>query len=111
MGGVGEEKFNPKGDLTKAQAATILINALGVEALAPNGNYPTGFKDDASIPYWAKDSVFMAKQMGLIDGTENGFFQPNKTLTRAEAASILNNYIKYLSYELKEDFRERIVNY
>ena len=111
MGGVGEDRFDPKGELTKAQAATILISALGIEALAPNGNYQTGFKDDASIPYWAKDSVFMAKQMGLVDGTESGFFQPNKTLTRAEAASILNNYIKYLSYELREDFRERIVNY
>jgi hypothetical protein len=53
----------------------------------------------------------MARSLGLIDGTENGFFQPNKSLTRAEAASILNNYIHYLSYDLREDFRERIVNY
>ena len=111
MGGVGEDRFEPKGELSKAQAATILINALGVEALAPNGAYSTGFKDDYSIPYWAKDSVYMARSLGLIDGTENGFFQPNKSLTRAEAASILNNYIHYLSYDLREDFRERIVNY
>lgn len=111
MGGVGEDRFEPKSELTKAQAATILISALGVEALSPNGAYSTGFKDDNSIPYWAKDSVYMARQLGLIDGTENGFFQPNKSLTRAEAASIMNNYIHYLSYDLREDFRERIVNY
>ncbi len=111
MSGTGDEKFNPKGELTKAQAATILINALGVESLVPNGNYSTGFKDDYSIPYWAKDSVYMAKTLGLMEATENGFFQPNKTVTRAEAANILKNYIDYLSYELREDFRERIVNY
>lgn len=111
MSGVGEDLFDPDGVLTKAQAATILINALGFHALAPNGNYATGYADDNRIPFWAKDSVFLAKEIGLITGTENNYFQPDKPLTRAEAAAILDAYIRYMTYELREDYRERIINY
>lgn len=111
MVGIGQEKFDPKGEVTNAQAAQILISSLGYESLVPGGNYVIGFADDASIPYWAKDSVYMAKQIGLMKGTENGYFQPDKVLTRAEAAVLLRDYMTYMSEELREDFRERIMNY
>lgn len=111
MSGVGDNRFEPQGNITKAQAATILINALGFDGLAPNAAYSTGFRDDAAIPFWARDSVYLAKEIGLIGGTENNYFQPDKALTRAEAASIIDNYIKYLTYELKEEYTQRILNY
>lgn len=111
MVGIGQEKFDPKGEITNAQAAKILISSLGYESLVPGGNYAIGFADDASIPYWAKDSIYMAKQIGLMNGTENGYFQPDKVLTRAEAAVLLKDYMTYMSEELREDFRERIMNY
>lgn len=111
MSGVGQDKFDLKGELTNAQAAKILITSLGYESLVPGGHYETGFADDDLIPYWAKDAVYMAKQIGLMNGTDNGYFQPNKTLTRAEAAVLLRDYMNYMSEELREDFRERIMNY
>ena len=111
MSGTGDNRFEPQGNITKAQAATILINALGFDGLAPNAAYSTGFRDDAAIPFWARDSVYLAKEIGLIGGTENNYFQPDKALTRAEAASIIDNYIKYLTYELKEEYTQRILNY
>lgn len=111
MSGVGENRFEPNAHLTKAQAATILINALGFSGLAPTGSYMTGFRDDYAIPFWARDSVYLAREIGLASGTANNFFQPDKTLTRAEAAALLHNYIMYLTYEMREDYRERILNY
>ncbi|MBP2027124.1 hypothetical protein J2Z35_000918 [Acetoanaerobium pronyense] len=111
MSGVGENRFEPDGHLTKAQAATIMINALGFSGLAPTGAYMTGFRDDYAIPFWARDSVYLAREIGLASGTANNYFQPDKTLTRAEAAALLHNYIMYLTYEMREDYRERILNY
>lgn len=111
MSGVGENRFEPNSHLTKAQAATIMINALGFSGLAPTGSYMTGFRDDYAIPFWARDSVYLAREIGLASGTANNFFQPDKTLTRAEAAALLQNYIMYLTYDMREDYRERILNY
>ncbi|MDO4720773.1 MAG: S-layer homology domain-containing protein [Peptostreptococcaceae bacterium] len=111
MVGVGEEKFAPKQEMTNAQAAQILMLSLGYENLAPGGAYAVGFADEDRIPYWAKDAVYMAKQIGLMTGTEEGYFHPDKTLTRAQAAVLLRDYMNYMSEELREDFRERIMNY
>lgn len=111
MVGVGEEKFAPKEDLTNAQAAQILMLSLGYENLAPGGDYTLGFADDDKIPYWAKDAVYMARETGLMRGNDEGYFQPDKPLTRAQAAVLLRDYINYMSEELREDFKERIMNY
>lgn len=111
LDGVGEHRFDPNGNLSRAQAAQILINALGFQLLAPNGNFATGYVDDEEIPFWARDSVYLASEIGIMQGSENNYFQPDRALTRAEAASILESYIRYLTYELREEYRERIMNY
>ncbi|HHX50885.1 MAG TPA: S-layer homology domain-containing protein, partial [Clostridia bacterium] len=48
-------KFDPGGVLTRAQAITALIRALGFEGLAPFNPSLTPFQDDRDIPYWARD--------------------------------------------------------
>lgn len=111
MFGVGEDQFDPEGTLDRAQAVSIIIRALGFEGLAPIQRYSTGFRDEMDIPYWAKDSVYVANELGLVTGTENGYFQPEKSVTRAEAAKMLSTLVNYLRKDLKEDYRERILNY
>lgn len=111
MQGTGKGLFSPNTPLTKAQAATILVRTLGFENLAPIQNYSTGFRDDAQIPHWAKDSVYVAKELGLVSGTPDGYFQPNKELTKAEAATMLTNFINYLQRDLRFDYRENILNF
>ena len=48
-----------------------------------------GFTDASSIADYAKDAVEYCRQIGLLTGYEDGSFQPLKTITRAEAATIL----------------------
>lgn len=110
MEGVGKNYFAPEQFLTKAQAATVLVRTLGFEDLAPLYNYSTGFKDDGDIPSWAKDHVYVAKELGLVNGTPDGYLQPNKAVTKAEAATMLVNFINYLQKDLRYDYRERILN-
>lgn len=103
--------FNPNGYLTKAQAVTILIRALGFENRAPAPGFTTPFADDGEIPGWAKDSVYMARQIGLLEGDGANCFRPNKAMTRAEASALLVRFLEFLEKDLQKDYRENIVLY
>lgn len=111
MTGTGPGVFGATKTVTKVQAITILIRALGLEGLAPAGYIYTTFEDDWQIPDWARASVYVAEKIGLIKGDEYGCLRPNDILTRAEAASLLNNFIRFLREEMTVDYRERILNY
>ncbi len=47
------------------------------------------FKDKASFPEWAAESIEKVKDAGLMLGDADGNFRPNDPLTRAEMAVIL----------------------
>ncbi|MCC5909217.1 MAG: S-layer homology domain-containing protein [Clostridiaceae bacterium] len=111
MQGVSKDEFHPSQSLTRAQAVTVLIRTLGFEGMAPIQQYSTGFRDDNQIPLWAKDAVYVAREIGLVAGTPDGYFQPQKNLTKAEAATMLMNFVNYLQQDLRYDYRERILNY
>ncbi len=48
------------------------------------------YKDEASIPAWAKDAVEKATEQGWMVGDPDGNFRPNAPITRAEMAVILS---------------------
>lgn len=111
MQGAEQNRFYPSNALTKAEAVAIMVRLLGFENLAPIQQYSTGFRDDASIPIWAKDYIYVAKELGLVSGNEDNYFQPARSLTKAEAARMMTNLIHYLQQELRYDYREAILNY
>lgn len=51
------------------------------------------FDDYHEIGDWAKESVEKFVNLGMMTGTGNGKFSPNKTLTRAEIAVICNRIL------------------
>ncbi len=109
--GTRDNEFIPDGPLTKAQAITILIRALGFETKAPTPGYSTSFDDDDEIPYWAKDAIYVAREVGLINGDMNNRINPNKSMTRAEASAMLIRFLEFLQRDLQKDYRENIVNF
>jgi len=111
MKGTNEELFSPQDVLTRAQAITILIRALGLEGLAPNPPYKTHFADDDIIPYWAKDSIYVASEIGLLTGDPYNRVNPNAPMTKAEAATFIYRFIKHIKDDITVDYRERIINY
>ncbi len=96
--------------LTRAEAITIMIKALGLEYMAPAPPYRTSFADDAAIPEWAKDYIYMANEIGLVTGTPEGYINPNKAVTKAEAAAMINSFINHLKDYITYDYREKILN-
>jgi hypothetical protein len=101
--------FKPNDSLTRAQAITILIRALGFENKAPSPGYYTNFSDDRSIPYWAKDSIYMAREIGLVYGDKANKINPNKVMSRAEASAMLVRFLEFLQRDLQKDYRENIM--
>ncbi|NLW44032.1 MAG: S-layer homology domain-containing protein [Syntrophomonadaceae bacterium] len=105
--------FLPNSNLTRAEAISILVKAMGLENLAPTPYYTTGYYDDAQIPLWAKDAVYVATYYGLIKGDlvgGNRLFRPLDIVTRAEAASLLDQFRIYLNQDFRKD-RERVYQF
>ncbi len=44
---------------------------------------------DLSIEHWAAESVQWLKKKGIVNGTDTGAFEPNRTVTREEFAKML----------------------
>jgi len=102
--------FKPREGVTRAQAVAIMINALGLQYNAPSPPYETVFNDDAIIPEWARDYVYMANEIGLTNGDTEGNFNPSKQLTKAEAAAMLTGFIEHIKDDISYDYREKIIN-
>lgn len=110
MKGEGSGQFLPTRPLTRAEAITIMIRALGIDTMAPALPYSTGFTDDAKIPIWAKDAVYMASRTGIVGGYPDGSVRPLSLMTRAEAAVMLDALIEHLRSEITVDYREKLLN-
>lgn len=111
MDGIGKNKFGPDEYLTKAQAAAILVRAAGLEESSTESSLKTAFRDDEKIPAWAKKSINVAHRMGIITGNTYNEIEPDKMLTRAESAAMISRFIKYLQYDIRQEYREKIINF
>lgn len=107
--GISKNLFKPKSPLTRAQAITILVRALGFTNKAPTPGYYTAFADDHKIPGWAKDSIYVAQEISLIEGDEYNRVNPQKPMTRAEASAMLVRFLEFLQRDLQIDYRENII--
>ncbi|QJD86606.1 S-layer homology domain-containing protein [Cohnella herbarum] len=93
--GGNDGSFRPNAEVTRAEMAVMIANALGKSSEA---NATTGFADDKDIPAWAKGSVAIAKQAGIVQGKSGNKFAPQDNATRAEAVTVL---LKMLTHKNK----------
>ena len=91
----GRYFFDPDQSVSRAQFLTMAMAATGMEEL--EGVQMTGFTDDGDIPAWAKGSVSAALKAGAVRGSRNEdgapVFGAEQSITRAEAAVMLNNLL------------------
>ena len=50
---------------------------------------PAQFKDSLYIDEYARSVVTACQMAGIVKGYDNGFFQPDNTLTREECAAVV----------------------
>ncbi|MDO4271287.1 MAG: X2-like carbohydrate binding domain-containing protein [Eubacteriales bacterium] len=87
INGVGNNKMDPKGTLTREQAATILGR---LHKYAPTADASSlTFSDKASLSNYSKAYVAEAVKQGYINGYTDGSFKPQGLVKRGEIAKIL----------------------
>ncbi|WP_206458250.1 S-layer homology domain-containing protein [Anaerovorax sp. IOR16] len=90
MSGVAADKFNPKGDTTRAMVVTILYRLAGEPAADTSSNTFS----DISSGIWYEKAVSWAAENGIVKGYDNGKFGPMDSITREQMTLILMSYAK-----------------
>ncbi len=111
MQGVSLKQFWPESTVTRAQAVTLLVRALGFENRAPSPTAVTPFRDNDDIPSWSRNAVYVAEKIGLVKGDTYGNMNPSKPMTKGEVAALLNRTINYMRQDIAKDYRENIILY
>ena len=87
--------FDPERNVTRGEFLTMCAAMTGMQPL--DGVTRTGFYDDDDIALWLKPYVSAALMCGAVQGSAgaNGriIFDPDRTITAAEAAVMLNGFL------------------
>ncbi len=83
--GYQDGTFRPYGKITRAQFAKMAVGFFETTREAYQG-YFTDVPEEA----WYTDYVEAAARVGLVQGFDNGTFQPDTNITRAQACVIVN---------------------
>lgn len=82
--GVGSNNYAPDRNMTRAEFATIMVRALGLEP----GTGASGFRDVAATNLFS-GYIKTAASYGIIKGYNNGNFGPNDAITREQAMTMI----------------------
>ncbi len=98
MKGVGNDKFNPNGDVTRGMLVTILYrneNEPDVEDLDNPFN-------DVKKRQWYTDAIIWAAENEIVNGMSKTTFEPDTAITREQIAAILYRYAKASGMDVEE---------
>ena len=110
--GYDDNEFKPKRVITREELVAILMRSVEGNKMLEELTY----EDLEHIGEWSMDYVNRATAKGIISGYEDGTFRPRNSVTRAEAAKMIYNfmYVKDLfasfeeKLEAKEEAKEEI---
>lgn len=87
--GEGGSTFNPEGELTREQLLTIYMRYLTGTRGVTVTPVEVLYSDAGEISAWALPCVEQAESVGLVSGTGDGAFQPQRHVTQAETLTFL----------------------
>ncbi|MCR8656037.1 S-layer homology domain-containing protein [Paenibacillus endoradicis] len=90
--GYNDNTFRPTGNITRTEAAVMIVRALGLELVSED---ELTFADASNIPAYARAYVATAVKYGLVVGYSNNTFGPEKVATRADAITLALRALDY----------------
>jgi hypothetical protein len=94
ISGMGNQRFAPSDSITREQLAVMLYNyAKAHNLLGQVDGSSQQFDDSDLISSWAKEAIDYAVKTGLMKGKGNNILDPKGYATRAEVATMLQNFI------------------
>lgn len=100
VNGVGDNKFEPNRSISRAEFAAI---ASRFAQKAANGGMTF---TDVPVGHWAYDAIATAAAYGWVNGVGDNKFEPNRNISRAEAATIVNRMLGRLGDQAAIDAGE-----
>lgn len=112
INGYEDGTFKPESLVTRAEAASMLVKALGI--VPSVGAAPLNFKD-VTDNAWYYGAVSAAVDAGLLKGYTDGTFRPNQLITQQEMVAIMYQALLYGGYTPPKSVElerfNRIANY
>ena len=90
VNGYEDGGFHPNAAINRAEFTVLLSRALKLG----ESQTPLQFSDEDSIPSWVKPYLAPVVQAGIINGYEDGSFQSDRQISRAELAVIIARALK-----------------
>ncbi|HEY9058954.1 MAG TPA: S-layer homology domain-containing protein [Pseudobacteroides sp.] len=87
--GYPDNTFKPTKEITRAEAAVMFCNILGIDV---SGNNDQVF-DDVESDHWAAPYINAVNNAGIFKGVSDGKFVPNGMITRAEMATAIARFL------------------
>lgn len=101
VAGVGNDRFDPNGMVTREQLAAILYRYAQKQGIdTGKGTDLSTFPDSGKCSGYARNAVSWAVAEGIISGVASGntvYLQPQGNATRAQVAAILMRYIENIT--------------
>ena len=88
IGGYGDNTFRPQGNVTRAEFAKMVVNALELDLVKYDGQFA-----DVKADAWYADYVATMVENGIAGGYNDNTFRPNQKITRAEMAVMIGNVL------------------
>lgn len=87
VNGVGDRRFDPDGEITREQYATILVRYFNYKGITLEQDITTSPNDLSGVSSWAKEAVLTLWRSGLMRGDGDGGISPKRVTTRAEGSA------------------------
>ncbi|TNJ67133.1 c-type cytochrome [Paenibacillus hemerocallicola] len=87
--GYPDSSFRPDKPISRAEIAAIVTRS---EVLDTGDSASVSFRD-VTVDHWAGGVIRAAVKAGLFNGYEDGTFRPDHSISRAEAAAVLNRIV------------------
>lgn len=105
INGKGNDIFDPFSNMTRAEFATIIVRALGLEE-----SFSDRFSDVLHTD-WFAGYVGTAEKMGIINGVSEEDFNPNGIITQQEAMVMIARSAKLCGIDTKiSNFENEIID-
>ena len=93
VGGVGDNRYDPESDVTRAEFIALLVRMLGVD-IAIDKTKPF---DDVPESEWYYQPIMTARALGLTEGVGDNRFSPLAQISRQDMFTLLYNAIEKIN--------------
>lgn len=87
--------------ITREDMAVMICRALSAKGVSTAAAAEAGFADAANISDYAAEAVSFLSERGILNGLDDGSFEPQSCSTRAQAAVVICRTLDFLKGDLQ----------